>query len=285
MLVSDINPFVRTAFKMTIASNSHTLSSRDCRLFFIIGGSGTVLVNNTEYPLSAGTVMLWQSGTIYRFTSSPSLDAAVVCFDYTFDNSGYLLPYSIIPAENLTPTDIVSRQLDFTDAPELNSPMILANCGDMLSAVEDILDETLSPSRYSAEKNSSLLKALIIDILRRRSTFTEFGKIDNHTSAILKHIKANYDGDLSSTALSAALNYHPYYINRMFNTANGISLHHYVINLRITHAEHLLISTDMLVSDISYKVGFKTPINFTNCFKKKNGMSPGTYRKLFSHLK
>ena len=101
----------------------------------------------------------------------------------------------------------------------------------------------------------------------------------------MKHIKENFDGDLSSTALSAALNYHPYYINRLFNTANGISLHQYVINLRISHAEHLLISTDLLIADIAYKVGFKTPINFTNCFKKKNGMSPGTYRKLFSHLK
>jgi YesN/AraC family two-component response regulator len=49
--------------------------------------------------------------------------------------------------------------------------------------------------------------------------------------------------------------------------------------LRISKACDLILSSDYMVYEIAYKVGFSNPTYFSSVFKKKTGVSPGQYRK------
>ncbi|ACA19327.1 transcriptional regulator, AraC family [Methylobacterium sp. 4-46] len=47
---------------------------------------------------------------------------------------------------------------------------------------------------------------------------------------------------------------------------------------RLSHAEHLLISSDRPVSSVALEVGFKSPSSFTNAFRRRHGATPSDFR-------
>lgn len=69
------------------------------------------------------------------------------------------------------------------------------------------------------------------------------------------------------------------HISHMFKNKSGMSINTYCNNLKLQDAKHLLISTDLTVTEISFTVGFNDTSYFISMFKKKFGISPLQYRK------
>ncbi len=59
----------------------------------------------------------------------------------------------------------------------------------------------------------------------------------------------------------------------------GTNLSHEIALLREEKATHLLVETDIKISEIGYAVGFSDPASFTRSFKRWTGMSPKGYRQ------
>jgi AraC-like DNA-binding protein len=53
---------------------------------------------------------------------------------------------------------------------------------------------------------------------------------------------------------------------------------HYLTELRMARACHLLSATDLGVKQIATLVGYESPSSFTNAFKRWHGVSPAAYR-------
>jgi AraC-like DNA-binding protein len=53
---------------------------------------------------------------------------------------------------------------------------------------------------------------------------------------------------------------------------------HYLTELRMSRACHLLSGTDLGVKQIATLVGYESPSSFTNAFKRWNGVSPAAFR-------
>jgi transcriptional regulator GlxA family with amidase domain len=71
-------------------------------------------------------------------------------------------------------------------------------------------------------------------------------------------------------------------LKRRFKTATGISIIDYVQNLRIEEAKQLLEDTDLAIDEIGAKVGYENLSFFRQLFKRRCGLSPSAYRRLFS---
>ena len=52
----------------------------------------------------------------------------------------------------------------------------------------------------------------------------------------------------------------------------------YLLNVRVEHAQRLLLQTNMLVFEVGNAAGFRNPRYFTAVFKKATGMTPTAYR-------
>ena len=61
----------------------------------------------------------------------------------------------------------------------------------------------------------------------------------------------------------------------------GVSPKTYQMDVRVTKAANLLISTDMPVSVIAEQVGYFDPAYFSTLFKKRYALSPALYRKSY----
>lgn len=67
-----------------------------------------------------------------------------------------------------------------------------------------------------------------------------------------------------------------------YNKVKGITGHspnEYIRCIRMRKAAELLVSTDLNVSEVSYKIGINDPFYFSKCFKSQFGKSPSKYQK------
>ena len=81
--------------------------------------------------------------------------------------------------------------------------------------------------------------------------------------------------------LALALSFSRMQLYRKFKSIFGSSANEFIRNYRIKKAAHLLIETDLNVSEILYDVGFTNRSYFSKCFKQSFDMSPKEYAKKY----
>ena len=119
---------------------------------------------------------------------------------------------------------------------------------------------------------------LLCDYMQNR----EFnGKVSNKKMIedVIHFIKNNLTGDLSLEAMSAYTSFSPIHFHNCFKKATGKTLREFVEEQRIERAIHLLVNTDLTLSDIAYECGFSSQSYFSYAFKKKMKIPPREYAK------
>lgn len=70
-------------------------------------------------------------------------------------------------------------------------------------------------------------------------------------------------------------------LKRRFKTATGTTLIDYLQNLRIEEAKRLLETSKTSVDNISVAVSYEDPSFFRRLFKRRTGLTPSQYRRMF----
>lgn len=81
--------------------------------------------------------------------------------------------------------------------------------------------------------------------------------------------------------ISASANLSKYHFSRLFRAETGLSVHGYLLDLRINHAKKFLSETNLSVEEISQKCGFSSTSHFIRAFKHEMNITPARFRGLF----
>ena len=100
--------------------------------------------------------------------------------------------------------------------------------------------------------------------------------MDGFRRAVGEHLS---DSSLSVETISSELGLSRVQMYRKVKQLTGQSPVEIIRVTRLKKAEHLLKSTKMTVSEISYDVGFSSPSYFSKCFKDYFGCQPGEMRE------
>jgi len=104
-------------------------------------------------------------------------------------------------------------------------------------------------------------------------------KIQHITQFIARH----YCEPIEIQDIANAVGLNVKYLMRLFKKSCATSIWDYLTRLRISHAQRLLITTDLKIIDIALESGFSSPAPFYVAFKKTSqGLSPLEYRRLNS---
>lgn len=119
------------------------------------------------------------------------------------------------------------------------------------------------------------------DVQANLSTFEldlpEMAKNDQVIQEILSYIKENLETVNLDTA--AELVYmSPAYVSHYFSTRCKMTFSDCVLTLRMQEAARLLQDPGLKIYDVSERLGYKNPTNFTRTFRKHFGTSPKDYR-------
>jgi AraC-like DNA-binding protein len=99
----------------------------------------------------------------------------------------------------------------------------------------------------------------------------------------LAYLHRHYDAPaLSLAAVAEALGCNPRYLTARFTLIVGQHMHAYLVGLRVAHACRLLMETDVPIKEAAYASGFRGNGGLSRAFRRRVGVSPGEYRRIFA---
>ena len=162
---------------------------------------------------------------------------------------------------------------------ELNNPIVISDATFLKRQVKNITAENVLLDKYSTTMLSTLMREIIIDILRNNNR--ENSSIADNThkvKQIIEYIQANYTKKITNKTIAEIFNYNPSYIGTVFKEHTGQTLHSYILELRLEIAMELLTNQNIPVGQIYKQIGFTDFYHFSKIFKKKTGKTPTQYR-------
>ncbi len=99
-----------------------------------------------------------------------------------------------------------------------------------------------------------------------------------------RFINKNYSEELTVEDIAAHCNISASYLHKIYSKAFCIGPAEALLNRRIYKAKEMIISTDLSLSEISNNCGFNSQSYFSDCFKRKTGITPKEFRKNTSYI-
>ncbi len=166
----------------------------------------------------------------------------------------------------------------FTDVPEFSAPFTVAASDEITSAMLSLYREFQTPDGMSPFAIRALTRYLLVETVRQLR-HTASAHVSLTFARIEKFVEANLHRRLSGQELSSALNYHPYYMNRIVTHYTGMSLHNYIINEKIRRAKALLAETELPLSEIAQSLAFCDASHFSRVFSTHAHITPRAFRQ------
>ncbi|MBU8902131.1 MAG: helix-turn-helix domain-containing protein [Victivallales bacterium] len=252
--------------------HSHEFSE----LVIITKGHGTHIVDNFEFSVAVGDVLVINGKHEHEFIKMENLSLVNIIFD---------------------PTNPALTNLDTSDLPGFRSLCFLKpekhkSCefgsrlqlsGEDLKKAERLVDkieqELLSTKPGFKTIATALLIELLIRLARCYSKSNDPKALSRITEAI-NYLKHHYMEQINFVKLAQSAGMSPRSFQRAFLRATGTSAQNYLITTRLKRAAEFLKYHNCSVSESAYRAGFKDSNYFTRIFTKYMKVSPKHFRRV-----
>lgn len=249
------NKYVRARFRELtgdVATHWHEFYEFE----LILSGNGSYVIDNIEYPIKEGRIFFINPVSFHRVHFSENTTLLNIMF-------------------TMDACDLNCLSKLFTDAPYIT---LNASESDMnyfcalASEIIDCIDSTESDPHYcSLILNCILEKLSRLD--HRQKTVAE-----SEIQRSILYIQNHFTEDITLTQAAQLSSYSTNYFNQKLKDMTGHTFKQYVIELRLRFAQNLLKNTNMSISQIAYRCGFKDMSNFMAAFKAKYNVTPAKFR-------
>ncbi len=230
-------------------------------LFYIIGGKGTFVLENTAFPIHPDDMIVVNPYVKHTETSMR-------------ENP---LEYIVLGIQGLS-----FQVKDAIAHPEYCLLHFREGHGDLRFILRMLVREIQrsDPGREAMCQN--LLNVLLLQMQRRREISlmgSNTKQVSRECANVRQYIDTHFKEPLTLDELAAKAHLNKFYMSHEFKAAYGMSPINYMIACRVRESKHLLLTTDYSLSQIAGIVGFSSASYFSQSFKKATGMSPQEYRR------
>jgi AraC-like DNA-binding protein len=97
-------------------------------------------------------------------------------------------------------------------------------------------------------------------------------------------IRTHFHQPISTAVVARELDCNPDYLGRVFRRTYGFSLTEAIHRRQLVHARRLLLESSKNITAVARDVGFDDPGYFRRVFRRREGMSPRAFRRLYARL-
>ena len=243
-------------------------------LVYTYSGKGVHTVDGRDFPVSRGSLLFINYGSVHSFKSSEGLDFVNILIKPEFISEG------------LRDVENAFALLGLEEYKEFENIINRDNCciefwGEEQKRLEMLISVIENEqSNVNSGRNlilHSALNLLLTYIFRKMALPMKRELAVN--SDLLLYIKNNCSEPLRLDTIADMVGYNPAYFSRVFKEFSGKNFTEYWKNARIEKAKFLLVDIDENISDIALQVGFSDKTKFFKAFKEIVGCSPLEYRK------
>ncbi len=254
-----------------IAAHMHTF----IEIVYIYSGEGIHLINNSSFPVRHGSLLFINTNATHAFTTDKKMNYYnIFVKPQWFANNSGLSDISVYDILSLSAFD------DFKEYEPLPCPCVSFTDNSLYHA-DEITAMMHSEYTHKSIGYQSVLSQLLTTLLIlmfRTGTIASNETKDEVFEKITDYINSNYAQKLTLKSIAEECFYNPSYLSRIFRQYTGQTLTSFVRNIKIKRACELLISTTTPIEKISEDLGYNTPKQFYDNFKKQTGTTPSQYR-------
>ncbi len=280
MHISEIRPFVRFAryLKMDGDSRYPEFVPVDARLFYMMSGEGMIRLEEKQFRMCKGSVLLIPPGQRYHL-ETPERQAVYLAlnFDYTFSASDQSVP---IPPEIYREGMEQPEGVEFEDPEQFDGFFYAEEFSKIEGVLVKLAFEYAGRLMFFEEKASAYLLEILSDCIREKNLRRICPEGTNcRIHDVIAYLQEHFAENITNETLSEQFHFHPNYLSSMVKLYTGMPLHSYLLHVRIANAIDLLETTSLSIGEISAAVGFYDHSYFTKYFKRLTGNTPNHFRK------
>ncbi|NLG85034.1 MAG: helix-turn-helix transcriptional regulator, partial [Firmicutes bacterium] len=98
------------------------------------------------------------------------------------------------------------------------------------------------------------------------------------------YIRTHFHEPISTSIIAEKLGCNPDYLERQYKRVYGRTITEEIHARRIHYARTLLIDDTKNIDEIAFNCGFNDPAYFRRIFKRKEGITPSAYRRLYAKM-
>lgn len=229
-------------------------------IYYLESGQRYHLINDNLYLIDAGQFLLFEPYVLHH--------------SFGEDNVPFcrLLIYF---REN----EIISNELRQTLLGSTGAYKLQQNESKQFYQLANMINvEKQDPQQYSSEYCQSLLNTMLIILFKNKREKVKQAQ-RNKITDVISYINANYMNNLTIENIASHFYISPFHLCREFKQYTNSTIVQYINKTRIIHAQRLLYSTDISITDICISTGFSSTSHFGRVFKKVTSFTPSEWRK------
>ena len=239
-------------------------------LIWITGGDGSHSINFKSYPFVADRIYIIHPGQIHVI---PDFERQ----GWVFIISGQLVYQylALYPEQEAQGLFNVFGRKPFVDLP----PSVAVELEQIRMLLTASLRDENPDSRVIFHLMCFLL--LKLNVLHGDLQGQMLLKSNEHSlilrlmELLQKHIRQEHGADFYRSKLGVS----PKLLNNICRRAAGKTLKHIIESKLLSEACTLLLSSDVSIKEIAFKLGFSDPSHFGKFFKRAAGITPAAYRQ------
>ncbi|MBO4356004.1 MAG: AraC family transcriptional regulator [Clostridia bacterium] len=217
----------------------------------VIEGTLDTIVNGKEQTLFPGDYLLVLPDQIHAYSSRPDTVYWVAVFSEDF-----------VPK---FATGVKGRQ-------GKSSVFKLDNC------IDNLVKSTIMGRESSLLIKKACLYAICDSYLKNSNLENRKTSTDNVVSEIIDYVSTHYSEDITLSLLAEKMGYEYHYLSRLLEKNYKIKFRELLNKCRLENAIDLLQTTDLNMTEIAIKSGFKSIRSFNYVFAQYTGKTPREVR-------
>lgn len=253
-----------------IESHNHALYE----VQYIVGGSGTLIVEQAEQPLLPNAWHIIGPGVYHAIRLNRKDPLVRSCFRFSFR-----------PIQRRSPSANEAESREILSILHHLTYEFRTDAGRQRQWIGEIQSEMKARPLGYATRIQSLLTLMLLEIIREvepghslDSLFSPLTK-DDLRETLIDDFFDRYKEPLTIGDLAGVLHLSVRQTNRILLEKYRTTFKRKQIDTRVEVAKNLLVSTDMSIQEIVEEVGFSLHRSFGKAFKRNTGLKPNEYRK------
>lgn len=233
---------------------------------YIVNGEGKLLLENGEFIIKEGDVVMINPSTPHTETSQTQN-----CLEYyifAIENISFELTSENAKANY---ENVFIYNIDSLDGRKL-----------LLALFKRIESELTMQKNYYEVYAQSLINEALIYILRKtnvKDVEYESTAAPRECAFVKRFIDLHFAEKLTLEDIAKKTFFSKFYVIHSFKKQYGITPIQYLLSKRLEEAAVLLKTTNMSVTSVCSGIGFSSPSQFARAFKEKYGITPQNFRK------
>ncbi|MBQ8510376.1 MAG: helix-turn-helix domain-containing protein [Clostridia bacterium] len=287
-----ISPSMRSLFVTPVYQYQkdviHRKLSLSYRFLMPVSGSFTLRWDDHEEMCAPGDVVYMVPGQRYDTVFHPGRSEFMNVFfefypsmptEQTMRKKQSINNFFLMGDFEISQPPKCADKILFDDQPDFNETFVLHNMPDAEEKFRQLCRLYRGNDPYACLRLNARLADLIADVAAYHGmTHRSPGRAN--VRAIVSYINTHFTEPLTCRQIAEKFSYHPNYVNRIVRELTGMSLHEYIVCVKIQHANQLLLETNMSITEIAYSLSFHDSSHFSSVYQTHTGMKPSERRKM-----